>query len=264
MDLQKIRAEVDGRVGVITLDDQPSNPVSRRMIKELLATLDRFEADDEVRCVLVQAAGSDFSVGAGGDEDEEESAEAKVGEYSVAGGALVDRIDFYRKPTIVGARGLCVGGSTAIFNAFDIRIAGESFRIKDGDVYYGNVGSMGMASLRLPRWIGRNRAMDYLFLQTISDHGYGAEKAYHMGIVSEVVADDLLEATSLHYARKMATAAPIAVRHYKESIRTSIYASFEEGRAQELRASQIVSATEDARRGLEAVTRGEQAEFYGN
>lgn len=147
MEYTLLRTEIVRRIGVITLNDPPKNAFSKRMLKEMLAALDEFESNDTVRCVFLKSTGEHFSQGA----DANDIRKALVGEveeipesFSELGGQLVERIDSYPKPTIVAAKGLCVGGSTAVFNAFDVRIVGESFNIHDGDIYYGTVGSWGM------------------------------------------------------------------------------------------------------------------------
>ena len=152
MNYETILAEKVERVGVITLNRPPLNAVSKRMMAELLDALEQFEQDDEVRAVMLKSAGPDFSYGAdGGDITKNLNGQAEeiTESFSVLGNRLVERIDCYPKPTLVAAGGRCIGGSTAVFNAFDIRIVGENFRMHDGDIYYGTVGSWGMSSLRL-------------------------------------------------------------------------------------------------------------------
>ena len=145
MEYIKIKVVKDERVGVITLDDPPWNGMSKRMIFEILDAFDQFEKDDDVRAVMVKSTGAHFSRGAGVDDVKKDLAgsnEIKVS-FSELGGKIVERIDTYPKPTLVAARGICLGGSTAVFSAFDIRIVGETFNIHDGDIYYGMVGSWG-------------------------------------------------------------------------------------------------------------------------
>jgi len=262
MEYTLLHAEVIRRVGVITLTNPPGNAFSKRLIVEMLAVLDQFEQDDAVRTVFLKSTGAHFSQGAGAEDikkalagEQEEIPES----FSVLGGRLVERIDGYPKPTIVAAKGRCIGGSTAVFNAFDIRIAGESFCIKDGDIYYGAVGSWGMSSLRLPIWIGRNKIMDYMFL----NEGFTGQQAYELGLVSKVVPDEQLEETAMKYADRMSSAAPIAVRYFKECVRAATVPHLQQARAFELQASEAVLATQDAKDGLAAIIRGEQAEFQG-
>ncbi len=257
-----LSAEVVGRVGVITLTNPPKNSFSKKLLVEMVQVFDEFEADDTVRTIFLKSTGEHFSQGADADDIKKALAgqvEDIPESFSVLGGRLVERIDNCPKSTIVAARGRCIGGSTAVFNAFDIRIVGESFYIKDGDIYYGTVGSWGMSSLRLPIWIGRNKIMDYMFL----NEGFNGRQAYEMGMASKVVADELVDEVGMFYARKMATAAPVAVKYFKECVRAATAPYLEQARAFELRAADAVFATEDSKAGLAAVIRGEQAEFQG-
>ncbi|MBE6929594.1 MAG: enoyl-CoA hydratase/isomerase family protein [Ruminococcaceae bacterium] len=263
MEYSELLVEKVGRVGVLTLNRPPKNSFSKKLLKEMLTVLEEFEKDDDVRTVFLKSTGEHFSRGADADDIKKALAgqvEDIKESFAELGGALVEKIDNYPKSTIVAARGRCIGGSTAVFNAFDIRIVGESFYIKDGDIYYGTVGSWGMSSLRLPIWIGRNRIMDYMFL----NEGFTGRQAYELGIASKVVADELVDEVGMHYAQKMSTAAPLAVKHFKECVRKALYgATIEEARVFELDVAEKIMKTEDAKAGLSAVIRGEQAEFQG-
>ncbi len=262
MEYTQLKLSRQGRVGVITLDHPPVNAFSKRLIWEVLAALDGYEQDDEIRVVLVNSTGKDFSVGAdGGDITKGLSQGEEINEsFSQLGGRLVERLDTYPKATVVSARGRCIGGSTAVFNAFDIRLVSESFRIHDGDIYYGTVGSWGMSSLRLPMWIGRNKMMDYMFL----NEDFTGQQAYELGLVSKVFSDDVLDSASMAIAQKMAIAAPLAVKAFKDCVRQAVYGDTLDGkRAFEVQVADEIIKTEDSRNGLAAVVRGEQAEFFG-
>lgn len=260
-----IKTEIVDRVGVITLDHPPLNAVSKRMMVEIMEAMDEFEQNDTVRAIMMKADGPDFSYGADA-EDAKKGARGEKEEipesFSVLGNRLVERIDGCPKPTLVAAHGRCIGGSTAMFNAFDIRIVGENFRMHDGDIYYGTVGSWGMSSLRLPMWIGRNRVLDYMFL----NEDFTGRQCYELGLASKVVADELVEVVGLATAKKMSKAAPIAVKYYKDCVRKATQNNIEEARALELKAAEIVFATEDCKVGLKSVFENHgvpNCEFYG-
>ena len=262
MEYTLLKVSKDERVGLITIDYPPRNAFSKRLMVEMISVLDEFESDDQVRCVMLKSTGPHFSQGA----DANDILKELAGEgddikepMPELGGRLVERIDRYPKPTLVAARGICLGGSTAIFNAFDIRIVGENFNIHDGDIYYGCVGSWGMSSLRLPMWIGRNKVLDYMFL----DEGFNGRQAYELGLASKVVPDDLVDEVGLNIAKKMSTAAPIAVRYYKECVRMATSDNLEAARKFELEAAAIVNATNDCKEGLSGILRGESVEFKG-
>ncbi len=260
-----IKTEIVDRVGVITLDHPPLNAVSKRMMVEIMEALDEFEQNDIVRAIMMKADGPDFSYGADA-EDAKKGARGEKEEipesFSVLGNRLVERIDGCPKPTLVAAHGRCIGGSTAMFNAFDIRIVGENFCMHDGDIYYGTVGSWGMSSLRLPMWIGRNRVLDYMFL----NEDFTGRQCYELGLASKVVADELVEVVGLATAKKMSKAAPIAVKYYKDCVRKATQNNIEEARALELKAAEIVFETEDCKIGLKSVFENHgvpNCEFYG-
>ena len=138
MEYTTIKLSRNGRTGIITLNVPPRNSFSKKMLVEVYEAFKEFEADDDIRTVLMNSTGKNFSAGAdaddirnafaGGDDTIAES-------FSVLGGRLVELIDNYPKGTIVAARGLCIGGSTAVFNAFDIRVVSDTFSIHDGDIY---------------------------------------------------------------------------------------------------------------------------------
>lgn len=141
-------------------------------------------------------------------------------------------------------------------------IVGEGFRMHDGDIYYGTVGSWGMSSLRLPMWIGRNKVLDYMFL----NEDFTGRQCYELGLASKVVADELVEVVGLATAKKMSKAAPIAVKYYKDCVRKATQNNIEEARAFELKAAEIVFATEDSKIGLKSVVENHgvpNCEFYG-
>ena len=262
MEYTQMELSRNGRIGVITLHHPPVNAFSKRLLVEALAALDEFEADSDIRTIMMRYTGPDFSVGAdGGDIDKAlAGGEAITESFSTLGGRLVERLDTCPKATIVVARGRCVGGSTAIFNAFDIRVVSDTFRIHDGDIYYGTVGSWGMSSLRLPIWIGRNKIMDYMFL----NEDFTGQQAYELGLVSKVFPDAELDEAGMAIARKMSIAAPLAVRAFKECVRKAVYHELEEARRFETETAERIMATEDSKNGLAAVIRGEQAEFFGH
>lgn len=260
----QIKLSHSGRVGIITIDHPPRNSFSKRMTSEMLTAFGEFEADDSVRVIMVNGKGFDFSRGADFTDLTAEISEegSEETDFSILGGRLVEQIERCPKATVVAARGECFGGSSAIFSAFDIRIVGESFTVHDGDIYYGTVGSWGMSSLRLPIWIGRNKIMDYMFL----NEDFTARQAYELGLVSKVVPDELLDTISLAIASKMSKAAPIAVKYFKECVRKAIYSDFHEAREFEIKASETVFKTKDCKNGLTSLMQNENGpmcEFYG-
>lgn len=259
MTTDKVKFRIEDRVGIISLDDPPGNGTGLAVTERILDLLDQCEKDDDVRCVMLTHEGPDFSA-AGASEDEMpymsqgmEIAEiARI--YRPSGLKLIERIDQYPKPTLSAGMGHCHGAGSVIFQCCDIRIAGESFELYDANLYWGCASDWGMITTRMPIWLGRNKVMDYLFL----DEVFKARQLYEMGIVSKVVPDSVCKEVGLIYAKKMATAAPLSVRYAKECVRRAVYRTdVNELVRQEIEAAEIVLASEDARKGTK------QAAMYG-
>lgn len=264
MEYTQLKIRYEGRVAVMTICNPPRNGFSIRLIREMMQALDEFETDDRVRCVMLNSEGPDFSKGADyRDIEAMLNGTLEAPEEGWNAGALIEKIDNYPKPTLVAARGVCFGGSSAVFSAFDIRIAAENFEMHDGDIYYGTVGSWGMSSLRLPIWIGRNKVLDYMFL----NESFTGRQCYELGLVSKVVPTELVDEIGLQIATKMAKAAPIAVRYYKECVRRAVYHELEKAHQFELEVAEIVGATEDCKNGLAGVITDDggrpDVEFFG-
>lgn len=252
---EKIQVQLVGKVGIITLNAPPDNGLGVQMISEILEVLDLWEENAAVRTVMFQSALPFFSMGGSGDDllDEmDQAGSSSARDYTKLGGTLTQRVASYPKSTLVAATGMVRGGTTALFNACDIRIAGENLRLKDSDMYYGLLASWGMSSLRLPLWIGRNKLMDYMFLC----EEYNGRQAYELGLVSKVVPDDLVNEAGLMIATKMSKAAPIAVRYFKQCVDKVLNAHLEEARAFELEAADIVYRTKDAEIGIKNAMEG--------
>ena len=162
-----LEVKKDSNVGVITINNPPRNGISTGMIKDMLKIFYEFEYDDSVHAVMLKSAGPNFSQG----YDAFDMAKAMNAENLslevhkiFSNNGLLEKIESYPKPTLVAARGMCVEGSATLFHVFDIRIVSENFYIKDSDIYSGYIGLYGMNNVRLPIWIGRNKIMDYVFL----------------------------------------------------------------------------------------------------
>jgi enoyl-CoA hydratase/carnithine racemase len=74
-----------------------------------------------------------------------------------------------------------------------------------------------MCSLRLPIWIGRNKVLDYMFL----NKGFSGRQAFARA--SKVVPDDQVDEIGLAIAKKMSTIVLVAVRYFKEWVRKVLY-----------------------------------------
>ena len=67
-------------------------------------------------------------------------------------------------PVVAAIHGYCIGGGTALGWVCDIRLAADNTVFRAADAYLGMLPSWGMGLTRLPRYVGRNRALDILLI----------------------------------------------------------------------------------------------------
>ncbi|MEY2927313.1 MAG: hypothetical protein RL367_1790, partial [Pseudomonadota bacterium] len=152
-----------------------------------------------------------------------------------------------QKPWIAAVTGFAMGGGLEFALACDMIIAGTSAQFGLPESLRGILAGAG-GMFRLPRVIPRPIAVEMM----TSGKRLGAARAFELGLVNEVVADDQIMAAALALAERVAAAAPLAVQ---ESL-TMIRAAADHDEAvlwdMSLAASARVSASEDAKEGPRA------------
>ena len=152
-----------------------------------------------------------------------------------------------RTPVIAAVAGFAIGGGCELAMMCDIIIAAETAKFGQPEITIGTIPAAG-GTQRLPRWIGKAKAMDLCLTGRMMDAGE-AERA---GLVSRVVpAGELLDE-----ALKTAAAIAAMPRQAAMMIKEAINAAFEMPLCQGLRFEaslfHATFATEDRREGMEA------------
>jgi len=207
-----IRYERVGPAAVVTLDRPAAmNAFTPAMVPPLIAALDRADADDEVRAVIVTGAGRAFSAGAdlsAGEQifDFARDAAAAVA-HRDAGGILTLRLLRCAKPVIAALNGAAVGMGITITLPMDVRIA--SSRARFGFVFArrGMVPE-GASAWFLPRIVGIGRAQEWVCTGRMID----ASEALAAGLVHAVhEPDDVLPAAHRVVEEIAQHTAPVSV-----------------------------------------------------
>lgn len=122
------------------------------------------------------------------------------------------------KPVIAVVNGVCAGGGLHLVADADIVIASESATFVDPHV------SVGQAVAYEAITLLRKSPMEAITRMTLSGNGerISAQRAYQLGIVSEVVPDDTLRATAARLAAAVAANSPTAMRATKKALWRSL------------------------------------------
>jgi enoyl-CoA hydratase/3-hydroxyacyl-CoA dehydrogenase len=252
-----LRVETDGAVGRIVVDrEHRLNAITRTVLAELPAAVERFEADDDVRAVLLTGAGDVFSAGADVN-DLLGNAEPLDGvELSRTGQRAFGRLETADLPVVAGIEGYCLGGGMELATCADLRVASV-------DAEFGQVeGDLGLipgwgGTQRLARLLGEGHAKEIV----LTADRFDAETMREYGFLTEVVEGDA-EARALELARDLASGPPLAHRQAKRAIHAG-RGDRSAGLEVEAAAFGQLLASEDFSEGAAAFTADREPEFEG-
>ena len=208
MDFRDILYEVDGPLGVITLNrPRYRNAQSYRMLDEIDAAFDLARADEAVRVVLVRGSGGVFSTGH--DLGTPEGLEYRQALGAKPGIQTYDQFKKYNldlllkwrnfpKPTVAMVEGYCIYAGWMLAAAMDVVFASETAEFLGGFVEYNTI----------PWDIGVRRAKELVF----ESRFILAEEAARYGLVNRVLAPADLERETFAWARRVAENTPEALR----------------------------------------------------
>lgn len=162
------------------------------------------------------------------------------------------------KPVVVGVRGHAVGGGMGLALTGDVVIAGDSAKFMSGFFRLGAVPDIAMM-YQLPRLIGMARAKNFIF----SGASFNAQQALELGLVSQVVPDDQLEAAGLAEATRLAAGPAEVMGLAKILMARSFESSLADMLAFEGFGQALAMSNPEFREGLAAAIEGRRADFAG-
>jgi len=198
------------------------NALNRTVTEEASEVLSMFEADAELKVMILTGAGRSFC--AGGDlawllEADDVHKKRDIVDRA---GDLISHLDRMEKPLIAAVNGVAAGAGTALALACDLVVASESARFAPNFVNIGAVPDSG-ASWYLPRTAGYHRAAELMLTGRLLQ----AQEALDMGFFNRVVADEDLEQEACELARKIVKGPRQAIRSIKKMLKMSRFNSLE-------------------------------------
>lgn len=255
MDFENLQLETSEGITTIVIDRPPGNTLSLAMLSNLTTVFSELETDHAIRAVIVTGAGDRFFC-AGADIRELRSIDAE--DFAERGQVLFRYIETLSKPVIAVVNGAAFGGGCELAMSCHLRIAADTARFGHQEISYGLIPSWG-ATQRLPRLIGRTRALEML----LTGQAIHAHRAEQYGLVNLVVPAAELRDAALKLARQLASAAPLAAKAILASVDTGLQEGLQKGFDVERENFDWTYRTEDARIGLHAFFTKEKPEFKG-
>jgi enoyl-CoA hydratase/carnithine racemase len=190
---ETIDLDVDGPIATLTLArPERLNAFTVGMLEELLDALDRTDADDAVRAVIVTGAGRAFCAGADLEPAEGTFARPEGVPFSMEtgadeGGILARRLLASAKPLIAAINGPAVGIGLSMTLSMDFRLVADGAKLGFVFAKRGIVPEA-CSTFLLPRLVGQSQAAEWCFTGRI----FGPEEALAGGLVRSVHAADKL------------------------------------------------------------------------
>ena len=183
-----LEVSAEGRTGRLWLNrPERLNALSTTVLTELAEAARWFDAQTDVRVVIVGGRGRAFSAGA--DLDGFPAlGDTGVRQAADAGRIMADALEGMRAVSIARIQGWCVGGGLVLAAACDMRVATETARFSIPEVDLGIPLAWGGIP-RLVREIGPALTRELV----ITCREFSAGEARDCGFLNRVVAEDLLD-----------------------------------------------------------------------
>ncbi len=177
-----IEASTEGRVATIRFNrPKQLNALNTQVMEEVLEAATRFDADENIGCLILTGNERAFAAGA-------DIAELNAQDYTSMQASNFfagwDCFAALRLPKVAAVSGYALGGGCEVAMMCDVILASESARFGQPEIKIGCIPGIG-GTQRLTRLIGRARAMDMI----LTGRMIQADEALQMGLVSRIVPD---------------------------------------------------------------------------
>lgn len=244
---------------VVTLNrPKVMNALNRMLFNELESAFNELTADTSVRAIILTGAG-EKAFAAGADIGELASLTGAQGhELSRRGQEVFRAIETCGKPVLAAINGFALGGGCELAMSCTLRIASERARLGQPEVKLGLLPGYG-GTQRLPRLVGKGAAMKLL----LTGDMVGAEEAFRMGLVDEVVPAEALMTRVETLARAMAQQAPLAMAGCIRAVESGYDLPLEAALELEASLFGLACGTEDKAEGTHAFLEKRQPQWKG-
>ena len=255
MSYECILTETDGGVGIITLNRPDAlNAFNIQLMNEVTDALQKFEADDDIGCMIITGSEKAFAAGADIKEMADKTyMEAFKEDFITANWEAASKC---RKPIIAAVAGYALGGGCELAMMCDFILAADNAKFGQPEITIGAMPGAG-GTQRMTRFIGKSKAMEMCLTGRMMD----AEEAERCGLVSRIVPKGELRDEAIKVAKQIASFSRPIVMLTKESVDRAYETTLSEGVRFERRVFHSVFATEDQKEGMAAFVEKRKPNF---
>lgn len=234
--MEVLLSSLDEGVLSLTLNRPESlNALTIPLMRELEAALRDAEFNPDVHVVVLKGAGKGFCSGGDVKEGRKDDLAGDRPKTDPGYRRAEQRYDRLRratdspvklrrmlKPTIASIRGAATGAGFNLAAACDFRIASKSAFFMTSFSRGGFSGDFG-GSYFLTQLVGTAKAREMFMLNP----RISADEAMHLGLITQLVADEELEEATARFARALASGPRVAFRYMKQNLNAAETGSLE-------------------------------------
>jgi enoyl-CoA hydratase len=251
MPFTRIRLEVAAGVAVVSIAGPGAgNPIDEMVAAELREAFSELDNNDDVRAVVLTGDGTDFCVGSG--------LTGRPSGEQIASHSIASVIAAIGKATVAAIEGDALDQGLELALGCDLRVASANARLGLTQAVSGGIPWDG-GTQRLPRLIGRSRALEMILLSRV----VSADEAAGMGLIAEVTAPGQTLQHSIAAAEVIARHGPVAVRYLKEAVYKGADLALDQAMRLEVDLATLLHSTTDRSEGLRAFAEKRTPEFHG-
>lgn len=253
---ENVLVRQEGKVAVLTIN-RPKyfNTMHEQAWRDLMAAADEIEDMEDVRAVVINSAGDNFSAGIDLNLLATASTEFVL-RWLQWLQSVYTRWEDFQVPVICAMQGIAYGSAMELALACDLRVAAENAKIAIPEVRFGLSPDMG-GTYRLTKLVGPGKAKRLL----MTCEEISAQEAYDIGLVEYVVPTDQLMEKAMKIANKIASMPPLAERMCKKGVNLSVECGRTAGLLFEQAQSTFCCGTEDMKEGISAFFEKRKPEF---
>jgi len=209
-----VETSVRGAVGQILLN-RPSvmNAVDLSLASGLDDALVSLSRRAVVRVIVIRGAGGNFSAGGDFQEVSRLTAQGALDSLFTAFRSACSRIRTLDQPVVAVVEGVAMAGGFELVQAADIALVRDDARLSDNHVNHGMVPGGG-GSQRLPRLLGRNRALAHL----LSGERLSGLDAERLGLAHRSFTPEDFETEVEAFVQRLASRDPVSLSTIKRLV----------------------------------------------
>lgn len=237
-------------VGVVTLNYPPHNRLTMQMMNEAMHAVGKFDADPDIRVIMIKGAGDDF--GYGGDVAEISTKEGwEATQFYMTVVKTAKSLREAAKPVMAVVHGLTTSGSMVVAMNCDMVIAADNTQMGSTAIDFGLFCPWGPISI-MPREVGMKRSFELGATGKL----VGAKHLLDIGVINRMVPLAKLDEAAMEFAAEITCKSPTAMLLHKKTFYTGQDMEYSKGMDFGAAAMVQYHHTPEAKEGMSAFLEG--------